>query len=133
MFARADPLDADFDPASHDITTGTDTVPSVEPHPVDPAADLARCFCGLPICPTSRSTGSAGMKLSFGVKSAKSCLPSTHWTGANRKIEGAVFVSEGGKHCRLKHATTIELRGPPICAIDAELGWDGPAIGVNRG
>jgi hypothetical protein len=31
------------------------------------------------------------MKPSFGAKSAKSCLPSTHWSGANRKIEGKAF------------------------------------------
>src|ERR1019366_2942602 len=47
MFARADPIDAESDRASHGIKTGTETVPSAEPEPVDPAADLARCFLRL--------------------------------------------------------------------------------------
>jgi hypothetical protein len=48
MFARAD-ADADADPnrAPHDIATGTQTVPNSGPQPVDPAADLARCFLRL--------------------------------------------------------------------------------------
>jgi hypothetical protein len=47
MFARADQIDAESDRAPHGITTGTKTVPSFEPEPVDPAADLARCFLRL--------------------------------------------------------------------------------------
>ena len=47
MFARADPIDADPDRASHGITNGTEPVPSSEPEPVDPAGDLARCFLRL--------------------------------------------------------------------------------------
>jgi hypothetical protein len=47
MFARADSDDVDPDQASHGITTGTETPPSSGPEPVDPAADLARCFLRL--------------------------------------------------------------------------------------
>jgi hypothetical protein len=47
MFARADQSDADPDRAPHGIATGTETVPSSEPEPLDPAADLARCFLRL--------------------------------------------------------------------------------------
>src|ERR1700730_3465797 len=72
------------------------------------------------------------MKRSFSAKSAKSCLPSTHWIVANHKIEGAVSVSVAGKNCRPMDATTIERHGP-ACAIDAELGRDGRAIGINHG
>ena len=45
MFARAEQIDAE--PASHGITTGTQTVASSEPEPVDPSAELARCFLRL--------------------------------------------------------------------------------------
>ena len=47
MFAGADPVDANPDRASDGITTGTNTLPRSEPEPVDPAADLARCFLRL--------------------------------------------------------------------------------------
>ena len=47
MFARSDQIDAEPDRALHGITTGTETLPSSEPEPVDPAADLARCFLRL--------------------------------------------------------------------------------------
>jgi hypothetical protein len=51
MFARADQIDADSnadpDRASHDIASRTQSVPSSGPEPVDPAADLARCFLRL--------------------------------------------------------------------------------------
>jgi hypothetical protein len=73
------------------------------------------------------------MKLSFGAKSAKSCLPSTHWIVANHKTGGAVSVPVAGKNCRPMDATTIELHGPPICAIGAELDRGGQAIGINSG
>jgi hypothetical protein len=43
MFARADTVDADPDRAPHSSTTATET----GPEPVDPAADLARCFLRL--------------------------------------------------------------------------------------
>ena len=57
MFARADPIDAESDQASHGITTGTNTVPGPGPEPVDPAANLARCFlrlANLPSCALDR-------------------------------------------------------------------------------
>jgi hypothetical protein len=73
------------------------------------------------------------MKRSFGAKSAKSCLLSTHWIVANHKIEGAVSVSVANETCRPVDATTIEPRGPPICAMDAEFRRDARAIGINRG
>src|ERR1700686_2247615 len=52
MFARADQIDGESDRASHGITTGTETTPSSEPKPVDPAADLARCFLRLANLPS---------------------------------------------------------------------------------
>src|ERR1700686_2401273 len=79
-------------------------------------------FCASPICPTSRSTGSVGMKRYFGAKSAKSCLPSRHWIGENHKTEGAVYMSVARKHCRPMDPTTIEMRAPLILATDPELG-----------
>jgi hypothetical protein len=54
------------------------------------------------------------MKPSFGAKSAKSCLPSTPWIAASRKIEGAVSMPVAGKHCRPTDGTTTELAGPPF-------------------
>jgi hypothetical protein len=57
MFARADLDDTGPDRASHAITTGTETVPSSGLEPVDPAADLARCFlrlANLPSCALDR-------------------------------------------------------------------------------
>jgi len=55
MFARADAVDADpddepnteSDRTSHSITSEAQTLPSTGPQPVDPAADLARCFLRL--------------------------------------------------------------------------------------
>jgi hypothetical protein len=49
MFARANQVGADPDPdrAPHGITTEKDSVPNPVPEPVDPAADLARCFLRL--------------------------------------------------------------------------------------
>jgi hypothetical protein len=52
MFARAGAVDADPDRASPAIATGTEAVPSAEPEPVDPAADLARCFLRLANLPS---------------------------------------------------------------------------------
>jgi hypothetical protein len=56
MFARADQIDAgsDADPAraSHAIKPGTEAVPSSRLEPVDPAADLARCFLRLANLPS---------------------------------------------------------------------------------
>jgi hypothetical protein len=47
MFAPVDQADAELDRAPHGITTGTENVPSSEPVPVDPSAELARCFLRL--------------------------------------------------------------------------------------
>jgi hypothetical protein len=47
MFARANQIDPDTDRAPHGITTETDSMLGPEPHPVDPAPDLARCFLRL--------------------------------------------------------------------------------------
>jgi hypothetical protein len=47
MFAPADQIDAELGRASHGITPGTENVPSSEPVPVDPSAELARCFLRL--------------------------------------------------------------------------------------
>jgi hypothetical protein len=47
MFARADAIDSEPDRVSHGIAPGMEAVPNSEPEPVDPAADLARCFLRL--------------------------------------------------------------------------------------
>jgi hypothetical protein len=47
-------------------------------------------FCVLPICPTTHSIASAGMKQPFGAKPARSCLRLAAWIAANHTIEGAV-------------------------------------------
>ena len=55
MFARADAVDPDRAPPG--IATGTETVPGPGPEPVDPTADLARCFlrlANLPSCALDR-------------------------------------------------------------------------------
>jgi len=56
MFTRADHIDADSDAdrdrAPHGLATGTQTQPSSELQPVDPAADLARCFLRLANLPS---------------------------------------------------------------------------------
>jgi hypothetical protein len=54
-----------------------------------------------------------------------------HWIAANHKIEGAISVSVAGKTYRPTDATTIELPGPTIYAIDPELGRDGRASGIK--
>jgi hypothetical protein len=51
MFARADAVDPDRAPPC--IATGTETVPGPGPEPVDPTADLARCFLRLANLPSS--------------------------------------------------------------------------------
>jgi hypothetical protein len=52
MFAGADPVDANPDRASDGLTNGMNTVPRSEPEPIDPAADLARCFLRLANLPS---------------------------------------------------------------------------------
>jgi len=52
MFARAEQIDAEPDPASHGIKTETETVASSEPELVDPSAELARCFLRLANLPS---------------------------------------------------------------------------------
>jgi hypothetical protein len=48
MFGRPDPAEANPDGGSHDsITDQTRAAPSPGAEPVDPAADLARCFLRL--------------------------------------------------------------------------------------
>ncbi len=46
MFGWADVASFDHDPASHG-TNGIEAVPSSGPNPVEPTADLARCFLRL--------------------------------------------------------------------------------------
>jgi len=61
------------------ITIGTETVPT-RAHPVDRAT--RGCFCARQFA--KFALDAYGMNI-FGAKSVKSCLPSTHWTGANHK------------------------------------------------
>jgi hypothetical protein len=72
------------------------------------------------------------MKQPFGAKSAKSCLPSTHWIGANRKIEGAVSEAVAGKSCRSMDTATIERRGRTHLR-DQRKNSAATAIEVNHG
>jgi hypothetical protein len=87
LFGRADSVGFDHDPASHGIMNEMEDVPGSMPQSVEPTvhpnAEFARCFLpprsaevaprGVwPICPTTRSTGPAAMKQSFGAKSARS-------------------------------------------------------------
>ena len=105
--------------------------PALGRNPLIPPPNSHVAFCVWPICPATRSTGLAGMKQSFGARPARSCLLSMHWIVANHKREGAVSVSMAGKTCRLMDATTFDLAGPTIYAIDAELGRAKRAIGIN--
>jgi hypothetical protein len=73
------------------------------------------------------------MKQSFGAKPARSCLRLMPCIVANHKRDGVGSASAAGQNCRPMDATTIELPDLPIYAIDAELGRDGRAIGINRG
>jgi hypothetical protein len=47
MFARTDPVEANPDSGSHDITDQMRAAPGSRVEPVDPTADLARCFLRL--------------------------------------------------------------------------------------
>ena len=111
-FGRADPVS--FHPTSHGITNGTEGVPnsgpkSVEPA-VDPNADLARCFCVSPICPTTYSIASADMKQPCGAKSVRSCLLSMPWIALNHKRDGAGSVLLSGKTCQPTSAMSVDFR-----------------------
>jgi hypothetical protein len=110
-FGRADSVSIDRDPESHGITNGTEVVPGSAPEAVgsavEPTAELARCFLRLPICPTTHSIASAGIKQPFGAKPARSCLRLMPWIAANHRIESAVSASTVGKSCRPTDATSI--------------------------
>jgi hypothetical protein len=82
--------------------------------------------CGSPICRAARTTGSAGTKPFFGARSANSCLPSTHWIAANRKIEGAVSVRMTREGCR-SDMTTIERRSHHL-RDRSGVGQDGRSV-----
>ena len=122
-------------PIEHRTASQTDrkTGPALGQNPLIPPPTSHIAFCVWPICPATRSTGLAGMKQSFGARPAKSCLLSMHWIAASHKTEGAVSVSVAGKTCRPIDGTTIELPDLSIYAIDAQLGWDEQAIGINSG
>ncbi len=107
--------------------------PTLGRNPLIPPPTWHVAFCVWPICPATRSTGLAGMKQSFGVRPARSCLLSMRCIVANHKREGAVSASIVGRNCWPMDATTIELSDLPIYAIDAELGRVERAIGINRG
>jgi hypothetical protein len=47
LFGRADQVAAESDRAPQIVPSGTETVPTSEPEPVDPSADLSRCFLRL--------------------------------------------------------------------------------------
>ena len=101
--------------------------------PLIPPPSSHVAFCAWPTCPATRSIGLAGMRQSFGARPARSCLLWMHWIAANHKRKAAVSVSMAGKTRRPTDATIVELPNPSIYAIDAELGWDGRAIGIYRG
>ena len=105
--------------------------PAQGQNPFMPLTSSHVAFCAWPTCPATRSTGLAGMRQSFGARPARFCLLSMHWIAANHKRGAAVSVSMAGKTCRLMDATTFDLAGPTIYAIDAELGRAKRAIGIN--
>ena len=114
LFGRAELASSDRDPAPADITNETETFAGSAPKSVelatDPAAELALAFCVSPICPTTRSTASADMKQPFGAKPDRSFLLLMSWIAANHGIEGAVFVSAGGKTCRSTITRNVNFR-----------------------
>ena len=77
-FGPADAADVDPDRASQGITCGAEARPSSGPQSFDPTSTSHVAFCVWPICPATRSTDLAGMKQSFGVRRARSCLLSMH-------------------------------------------------------
>jgi hypothetical protein len=76
MFGRAESVGSDPDQESQGNRNGTAAMLSSVPMPVDPAAELTRCFCVSPISPAIHSTDSAGMKQRFGDKPGRFCLRS---------------------------------------------------------
>ena len=57
--------------------------PALSRNPLIPPPTSPVAFCVSPICPTTRSTGLAGMKQCFGARPARSCLLSMHWIVAS--------------------------------------------------
>jgi hypothetical protein len=78
-----------------------------------PLSSSPAAFCGWPICPISRSIGSADMKAHFGVKLAESYFPSMRWIGANRKSEGAVSLSTAHKNYRPSSVNGVRVVASP--------------------
>ena len=111
-FGSADSVDAQSDRASHGITNGTEARPSSGPKSVDPATDLARCFLRLANLPSYPLDRLSGMKQSFGVRPAKSCLLSMRWNVENHK-KGRLFCIGSIEGGRPTDATTIELPDRP--------------------
>jgi Transposase DDE domain len=124
--ARTMPPPIDHRPASHPERK---LCPAPARNLSTPPPTSRVAFCASPICPATRSTGSAGTKQSFGPKSAKSCLPSTHWIAASHKTEGAVSVTVAGEICQPTDATTIELRGLGLAFDRHGTRRDGQTLG----
>jgi hypothetical protein len=79
---------------SHGAANKMETVPSSGKNADSPAVEFARCFCGSPIYPISRSIASVAMKRPFGAKPVGCCTRLKNWTAANRRSGRAVFGSE---------------------------------------
>ena len=90
-------------------------------------------FCVWPICPTYPLDRLSRYEAILWRQAGQILFALDAWIVANHKIEGAVSASAAGNTCRPTDATTIELPDPSIYAIEAELGRDGRAIGINRG
>ena len=86
--------------------------PALDRNPLIPPPSSHVAFCVWPICPTTRSTGSADMRQPFGAKPAGPCLLLMFWIAADHRIEGPVSGLAAATDCRPTRATTIELPAP---------------------
>ena len=114
LFGRPDLGSFDSDPASHDITSGTEVGPtpvpkSVEPT-VDPNAELARCFLRLANLPNYALDRLSRYEAALGAKAARSCLRLMPWIAANHGIEGAASTSAAGKNCQPMSPRNVNFR-----------------------
>jgi hypothetical protein len=121
MFARADQIDADPDRTSHGITPGTETVPSPGPEPVDPAADLARCFLRLANLPSFALDRLSRYEAILWRQVGQILFALDALDRRKPQDRGRRYRIGVGQNCRPMGATTIELCG----AINADFGETG--------